>query len=197
MVVGPVGLRPHRAGTDDARGGLPATVDPRQASLLSAGWTIGSLNQLLRAEGVHSVSYYETTGCRGILERDERSTAHPDFPSHAGMAFPVYHVFADLSGCSATREIAISHPLEVAALALVRPEGGLRVLVANLTPDSLDVAVSGLEGRPRLRRLDELTLPRAATDPEVFANVDGDPIDTSRPIPLGPWAIVRLDTRAS
>jgi hypothetical protein len=193
VVVGPVGLRSHRAATDAAPGELPAGVDPRQPSRLAAGWTIGSLGQFLRAEGLHSVTYYETTGWRGVIECEAPAQTHSGFPSSPGIAFPLYHVFADLAGAAGTLGVDVSHPLDVAALALAQSGGGMRVLVANLTPHPLDVEVAGLSGTVRARVLDESMQSRAGRDPEGFAAEPGNTLDVRRPLELPPWSLARLD----
>ncbi len=67
VVVTPVTLRPRfnpnatGPAAGPATGELPAEVDPRQMSLLGAGWTLGSLSALIAA-GASSLTYYETTG---------------------------------------------------------------------------------------------------------------------------------------
>ncbi len=67
LAVTPVTLKPrsnpNATGAEAASGPgeLPASVDPRQMSLLGAGWTLGSLKYLAQS-GVQSVTYYETIG---------------------------------------------------------------------------------------------------------------------------------------
>ena len=51
-------------------GELPPQVDPRQATLFAAGWTLGSL-AALAGGGVERVTYFETTGWRGVMELDD------------------------------------------------------------------------------------------------------------------------------
>ena len=74
VVVSPVTLRrrfnPFAIG-EEAKPNhkLPDAVDPRQPSLLGAAWTVGSLKYLAEA-GAASVTYYETAGWRGVVERE-------------------------------------------------------------------------------------------------------------------------------
>ncbi len=48
---------------------LPPQVDVRQMSLFGAAWTLGSLKYLCESE-THSLTYYETTGWRGVMETE-------------------------------------------------------------------------------------------------------------------------------
>ena len=58
--TGPAPQRPPEA--------LPPEVDARQLSLFGAGWTLGSLRAVV-SSGALSVTYYETTGWRGVMEQ--------------------------------------------------------------------------------------------------------------------------------
>ena len=51
---------------------LPVSVDPRQMSLFAAAWTLGSIKYLAES-GASSVTYYETTGWRGVMETEAGS----------------------------------------------------------------------------------------------------------------------------
>jgi len=80
LAVSPVTLKPRfnpdALGPELALGQLPACVDVRQLSLFGAGWTVGSLKYLARGRAV-SMTYYETTGWRGVMENAAwLSTAH-------------------------------------------------------------------------------------------------------------------------
>jgi hypothetical protein len=76
-------------------GQLPSQVDVRQMSLFGAGWTVGSLKYLCESE-THSLTYYETTGWRGVMETEYGSPVPEKFYSLRGAVFPLYHVFADI-----------------------------------------------------------------------------------------------------
>ena len=73
---------------------LPDSVDVRQSALYGAAWTAGSLKYVAEA-GASSVTYYETTGWRGVLERAGGSQLPDAFRSVAGEVFPLYHPLAD------------------------------------------------------------------------------------------------------
>jgi hypothetical protein len=114
---------------------LPLPVDPRQASLFAAAWTVGSLKSLIEG-GASAITYFETVGWRGLIESEAGSPAPALFPSQPGMVFPVYWVFRDLNGWRGASVLACdsSDPQRVAGLAL-RHKGRTRVLVTNLTRD--------------------------------------------------------------
>ena len=143
-------FNPHATGPLPAvaPGELPPQVDRRQPSLLGAGWTMASLRHLAES-GVSSVTYYETTGWRGLIESEAGPAAPERFASWPGMVFPLYHVLADAGAWQGGEVIAIeaTHPLAVEALA-VRGDDGLHVLVASLTPAPERCRIEGLPPGP-------------------------------------------------
>ena len=150
IVVGPVTFlprfNPHATGPDraPAPGELPAQVDPRQMSLFGAAWTVASAKHLAES-GAAAVTYYETTGWRGVVETAEGPPLPERFPSLPGMVFPIYHVLADLADREQAAVVALesSAPLAVEGLALV-DEDSLRLLLASLVPAAQDVTLVGL-----------------------------------------------------
>src|SRR5688572_348755 len=48
---------------------LPPDVDPRQCSLMGAAWTLATLSALTQSDA-DSVTFFETVGWRGVIERD-------------------------------------------------------------------------------------------------------------------------------
>ena len=92
---------------------IPAQVDVRQMSLFGAGWTVGSLKYLCESE-THSLTYYETTGWRGVMETEYGSPVPEKFYSLRGAVFPLYHVFADVGefADSQIMTTSSSNPLE-------------------------------------------------------------------------------------
>lgn len=173
---------------EDPRGDdeLPFPVDPRQMSLLGAAWTLGSLKYLCESP-VDSLTYYEAVGWRGLAERSEGCRLPNLFPSLPGMAFPCYHVFADLAEVAggALRSVSSSEPLKVVGMA-VRAEDRTRLLLANLTADPQRVAIANLpaERPPQLRRLNHETAEGAMLEPGGF-RASGEPAEPATDGELG------------
>jgi hypothetical protein len=201
VVVSPVTLKQRfnavatSADPETAPGHLPPQVDPRQMSLFAAGWTVGSLHSLLESE-MDAVTYYETTGWRGVIQGDEAPAAPERFPARAGMVFPMYHVFADLAEWKDGRVVRSqsSNPLAVETLA-IQNDGTLHLLIANLTPRPRSVAIDVPAGRKvALRRLNADTVEEAATNPERFRShrqtLEADGTSTLK---LAPFEVARLD----
>ncbi len=144
LVISPVTLKPrfNAVATGTPRplrpGELPPPADPRQLSLFAAAWTLGSLASLAGA-GAESFTFYETTGWRGVMERECGSALPDKFPSLPGDVFPIYHVLADLAGCDCLAPTHVNSPSRLAALAAHNGEGRLCVLLGNLTPRTLRV----------------------------------------------------------
>jgi D-apionolactonase len=177
--------------------GLPGNVDVRQMSLFCAAWTVGSLTQLTAA-GVASATYYETTGWRGVLERNLGSPMPDRFPSLPGMVFPVYHVLAFLADRQGARAIETrsSDPVTVQALAFRTP-AGMKLLVANLTYEVQRVVVRGLaRTRVGVTPLNEETVRTALTDPHRLAEHSSiQAVDKDLVLELRPLAVAFISER--
>jgi D-apionolactonase len=199
LAIGPITLKPRPTGLrlNQTPNELPPQVDVRQMSLLGTAWTVGSLKYLAEA-GVHSLTYYETTGWLGLMEREEGAPLAERFRSTAGMVFPLYHVLADV-GEFADGEVLpslTSDPLRVEGLAL-RQSARTRVLVANMTGELQSVLLQSLSERVRVRTIDETSAPQALSAPELFRARDGDLIRTTKgslDVTLLPYAVMRIDT---
>ena len=123
VVISPVTLRPrfNPNATSHAAGqqAKPQT-DTRQGTGFAAAWTIGALSQLASHPHVASVTFYETYGPRGVMDA-------------SGSPYPVASVFAECLRAERVAAATTSHPLDIAALALVRTDGSRLLLLANLT----------------------------------------------------------------
>jgi D-apionolactonase len=201
VIVSPVTLRPRvnfYATTPVPKpepDALPDTVDVRQTTLFGAAWTTGSLKYLSEA-GATSVTYYETTGWRGVVERDEGSPLPNVFPSRLGQVFPLYHPIADVAGWRGAEVLACDSTDRLAAIGFcVRGEdGGLHLLVANLTPRTLDVTVGAIDGAVRLRRLREATAAWATLESAAFrASSTVAEAEGALALRLDPHELVRID----
>jgi D-apionolactonase len=175
---------------------LPPTVDVRQMSLYGAGWTTGSIKHLAEA-GAASVTYYETTGWRGVMEREAGSPLPERFRSIPGAVFPLYHALADIGEFAGgeVRGSISSAPLRFDGLAL-RQGGRARVLLASFTNAMQHVRVEGLAGLVQLRTLDATNAEAAMREPEAFRAANGPPHEAqggTLTVELPPFAVARLD----
>ena len=202
LVVSPVTLKPRfnphatHVGPEPVPGEPPPQVDVRQTSLLGAAWTLGSLKHLAES-AVHSVTYYETTGRRGVMETGRGSGAPKGYPPREGAVFPLYHVFADVGEFAGGEVVPCtsSDPLTSCGLVL-RKDARTRILLANLTPDERSIIIRHPMRRARLRLLDETTAEMAMTSPELFRGQDERPVEAGEDglaLELLPYALARLD----
>jgi hypothetical protein len=196
LVVSPVTLRPRfnpvATGPEPAapEGALPSQVDPRQLSLFGAAWTLGSL-AALAGFGVESITYYETSGWRGLMETETGSPLPDKFPSAPGQLFPLFQVFAAVAAFSGLAMSPVTAPLAVAALTLFDRKGRARVLAANLTDTAQPVRFVGLGNSVfKLRCLDETAAGEGfrpwSAPPSLAA---GDTLGLSLP----PYAVASID----
>jgi hypothetical protein len=201
VAVSPVTMRRrvnfHAAGDPPATppGELPDSVDVRQAALFGAAWTAGSVKYLSEA-GAGSVTYFETTGWRGVVERATGSELPERFGSRAGEAFPLFHPLADAIEWRDAEVLAVDSSDVLAAVGFaVRNGGGMRLLVANLSPREREVVVAPLDGEVALRRLNESTAREASADPRAFR--DGRETASASgglALTLAPYEVVRVDS---
>jgi len=176
-------------------GELPPQVDPRQMSLFAACWAAGSVRNLAQS-GAAGITYFETTGWRGVMETERGSPAPDKFRSIPGAVFPVYHVLADI-GEFAGGEVLAGQPsdaLVVDGIAL-RKDNRVRVLVANMTAEPQTVTAAGLRDGIDMRLLDASVAEEAMRASEAFrARPDAKLEAAARlEIKLPPYAVARLD----
>jgi D-apionolactonase len=202
IFVGPVTIRPRSwpFGSLEGFGGLPFQVDPRQPALFGAAWTAASLKYLAEAEPA-AITYFETTGWRGVMEREEGSSAPEVFRSRPGAVFPLYHVLADYGewrGETVLVPSRSSRPLAVEALA-AQTNAGPHALIANLTPEPQRCFLGPLGvSEVTLRVLDETTVEQAGEDPEAFRSQSQrrTVAEGRLELELAPYAVVRVDPAA-
>lgn len=202
IVIGPITLLPRinpdavSTSGQPASGGLPPTVDVRQPSLFAAGWMLGSVRHLAES-GVEALTFFETTGWRGVVERSDHELRVPAFHSWPGMAFPVYHALRDISELAGAQvlPVEVSDRLAIEANAMVNSQR-FRLLIANFQPEpaTVDVTLPSLTD-VKWRSLDETTYDFAAGDPERFRHT-GESLPVSGGVValrLRPFAVATVD----
>jgi hypothetical protein len=210
LAVTPVTLRPRHnpnatgPAPPPAPGELPFEVDPRQTSLLGAAWTLGSLKHLAES-GADTVTYFETTGDRGIVPRTKGGGA---LSAPRGKVYPLYHVLADageLRGLQVTPSRS-SAPLRVQAIYVGGPakkKAGRRdvVLIAELSGRGGDARVALPAGirKARVRMLDEFCVRAALSSPRSYRTGEWERIPVRRgemKVALQPFAVARVELEA-
>jgi hypothetical protein len=203
VVVSPVTFKPRfnavatEAESTPAPDQLPPSVDVRQVSLFGAAWTLSAIKRLAESEAA-SITFFETTGWRGMMETEAGSPLPDQFPSIPGAVFPLYHVLADVAEFAGGRMIGVqsSDPLTVEAMFL---EKGQRhsLLLANLTPEPQSATVADFNQITwpvgRLRRLNEQNVQAAMCEPETFRRQYAPVKNLTHKIELSPYELVRLE----
>ena len=202
VVISPITLRPRPVGKSSGTEApnpmaeLPPDIDPRQMSLLGAAWTLGSIASLATTGHLHSLTYYETTGWRGVMETEQGSLAPQKFHSFAGGVFPVYHVFAEIAGFGRCYPTHSSHPLQVEGLTLIDDQNRRRILIANLLSEEQEVKIKTGLCRARIRYLDERNAEEAMRSPETFQEAPGEQVESEAGkigLKLLPFAFASVD----
>jgi hypothetical protein len=177
-------------------GELPAQVDVRQRSLLGAGWTLGSLKSLIMA-GACSLTYYETTGWRGVMETEHGSPLLARFPSSPGEVFPLYSILWDVGQFTGGEALACISSNHLAADGMVLRKGErVCLLLANYTNQRQTVCLSAIRQQAHWRSLDETNAGEYFASPETFLSLTGDLIKAvggEYHIILKPYAVARLE----
>lgn len=151
LVISPVTLRqrfnPVATGNEPplSPGQLPPQADPRQISHFAAAWTVGSI-AALASVGVDSVTYYETTGWRGVMERASGSPLPAKFPSIPGAPFPVFHALTQLAGFSHIALVSGPWPQKLSGFRLFAENRSSCVLVVNLTGTNQTAEIASPKG---------------------------------------------------
>jgi len=111
---------------------LPSSLtDPRHSTQFAAAWTLASVAALSRG-GADSLTYFETTGPRGIVD---------------GGPYPVHGVFAGLGAWSEGELVALQVSDELAVAGLACQIGEMTALaLANLTHEPREVEVRSADG---------------------------------------------------
>lgn len=181
---------------DQKPGDLPPQVDVRQMSLFGAGWALGSLSALM-AGGAASLTFFETTGWRGVMETEGGSPLPEVFQSIPGGVYPLYLVFkavGDFAG-GVVVPSQTSDPLAMSALVL-RQQGRQRILFANHTEKPQQIRFAGVQKAAAFMRLDETNVTAAMRNPEEFLAQPAQPLEQAQghlTVDLSPYAIGWLD----
>jgi D-apionolactonase len=202
VVVGPITLKkrvnqnasvaPRKPPLEE----LSKRADERQVALFGAVWTLGSVKYLAES-GVHSATYYETTGCLGIMS----SKNSLPMPEHClpleGCVFPAYHVFADLGELANGTVLPIqsSNPLCVDGIA-VSNFRTMSIILANMTADQQTVSIPACGTNRRVRLLDESNAIAAMSTPDSYrsSHWKAFPSNGSRiTLELRPYCLARVD----
>jgi hypothetical protein len=197
VTVSPVTLRArmdrraHKTLSRQREPELP-DADPRQMSLLGAGWTLGSLKHLAEG-GAANVTYYETSGALGVMGLQVDSQSLP------GFVYPMYHVFCDIAEFKGAEVVRItsSDPLRADGMAFVEP-GRLHIIVANYSAETVKVGLclAALAMRARVSLLDEENVEFAMLHPELFRQRSShfvDEQDGEIRVELKPFALATLE----
>jgi len=139
-------------------GELPADADVRQMSLFGAAWTLGCIKALSQA-GTNLVTFYETTGIKGIMMGDASNPCPGIFRAEKGTVYPVYHVFHEVLSFRPDYIIPLksSHPLYYDGMILVRDKNHL-MMVWSYQEKEIEINLNHPAGKVRLKRMNHTNI---------------------------------------
>ncbi len=170
--------------------------DPRHRALLGAAFTLGYAARVAPL-GIEALALGQPSGALGMVYR-RTAQPQPWFDDLEGPAvMPLYHVVAALAAAKGAAVRAVTSADATRVLGLAYEWGGGTLLwLANLTPETQAVSLSGLSGgAATIGRLDSANFVDAVTDPAGFAASRGEPGDPSR-LALAPFAVARIEIGA-
>jgi hypothetical protein len=160
--VGPITLRPRynpnatQPEKDVSNTPLPSSVDARQRTWFTEGWTAMSLRSIAESSAVSKVTYFETLGWRGIKEFSTGSKDPINFPSIPGEKFPVWNLIAALKGFTHILPTESSSPETVDSL-ILRLESSLKVILVNFSTIEQEVEFRGVDLAPQMLSPESVT----------------------------------------
>ncbi len=166
-----------------------AAADPRQRGLFAAAWHLGYAARLAEL-GVDAFAFGAPTGPFGLVSTPQPFARPWWDEAGEGLLYPLWHLAALLAPAAGRPLLKLSAPEAVAALGWVRPDGGRRLLLANLTAEPVAVAAPALPGL-RLVHLEAGDVPAAAGDAAFLAAGTPAPGGDIR---IGPYGLVVADS---
>ncbi len=169
LILSPITLRPRfnpNATDPTKQRELPSTVtaDPRQQTPFCAAWTVGSLAQLMPLDRIESLTFYETTGPRGIMDPEPNALAPETTDASIGKIFPVYNVFAAIAGILNVLPVSISNHARVTAFAFQDEHGQSIALIANPTAEPKPVTLHLVDFDMDILKVDEIEVTRTSQE---------------------------------
>ena len=118
-----------------------ANRDPRHNALFAAAWTVGYAARVAQA-GLQQLVPSAFAGPFGLI-------AGTGEPVASGGKRPLFHVVGALAGLAGLRSIAVEtgDDSKIAIVAARSPAGNIAALVANLTPQSVQLDLAGMTGQ--------------------------------------------------
>jgi len=166
-------------------------MDPRQRGLLGAAWYLGYFAHMARG-GAASVTLGGAVGEFGIVHA-RTDYAQPWFDETGGL-YPAFHVFKGLAAlCGAKLLATETRPLRNVQAVAAESGEGREVWLANLTGESVDVALDGGMNDGRIFTLDADSFVEAAGDPDAAERLS-KPFGGGN-VQLGPYAVARIRSR--
>ena len=133
----------------------------------------------LAGEGAESVTAFETSGPRGVVDGDRVS--------------PMYHAIADLAEFRGAEAVAC-RPADLVTGILLGGDDRAALLVANLGRDTRTVDLPAGFAAESLRVLDLSSVVESMNDPVEFRTTHHPPSPDGR-LTLSPFSTVRVDGR--
>lgn len=172
---------------------LPPQVDARLMSLFGAGWSAISLKYLSEA-GANGCTYFETVGERGLFQGENCSRWPLEYPSVAGMVFPVFHIFKFIQANKGFQVMKSqsSQPLILDSFVLI--DGlNIKAMLVNFTASHQMVEILGGPDNWNVKSLDIGSFAIAVSNPAWLYNVTDKKFNLRNNLSLSPFSISFID----
>ena len=111
---------------------------------------------------IESLTFYETTGPRGIMNSQPHSSAAEPTQAGTGNIFPVYNVFEAVAGIRNVLPLSISNHALVTAFAFQNEQGQSIALIANPTAEPKPVTLHFVDSDLDTLKVDEIDVARTS-----------------------------------
>jgi hypothetical protein len=148
----------------------------------------------LSEAGVNGCTYFETVGERGLYQGENSSRWPVEFPSVAGMVFPLFHIFKFILVNKSFKLIKSqsTQPLFIDSIVL-RDGLNIKVVLVNFTASHQMVEILGGLDNWNVKSLDIDSFALSVSYPEWLNNETGKKIIMRNNLSLSPFSISFID----
>ncbi len=152
--------------------------DSRHPSLFGAAWTLGSLAKLIETNNTHSITYYETSGLRGILAPEATQSIPPSFKTIAGAPYPMYFVFKSFLSARKALKTISSHPWQTQGITLLDSSNKRTIIISNFTAENNSIKVKTGTCAGSMKSLNQNNILDLMNAPEDWDKNQGESIES-------------------
>lgn len=150
--------------------------DSRHPSLFGATWTLGSLSKLIETNNTHSITYFETSGLRGVLAPNKSNLIPESFRTIPGSPYPLYFVLKSILSAKKALKTLSSHPWQTQGITLLDDANKRTIIITNFSDKETGIKVKTGTCKGALKSLDQNNILDYMKSPEKWDENKGEEI---------------------